>query len=118
VRDCETKAQVKKSLKEAVTTVAERLGNTPAVCRKCYIHPHVINAYLGARGTGEAFLAIREGQPVRGRTRKSTKLEPDEAAVLALLKRQLALEKAQEKNSAAPFEATMKALKKRGEREA
>jgi DNA topoisomerase-1 len=26
--------------------VADELGNTPAVCRKCYIHPAVIAAYL------------------------------------------------------------------------
>ena len=26
--------------------VAERLGNTQAVCRKCYIHPAIIDAYL------------------------------------------------------------------------
>jgi DNA topoisomerase-1 len=30
----------------AVAAVAERLGNTPAVCRKCYIHPAVLDAYL------------------------------------------------------------------------
>jgi DNA topoisomerase IB len=30
----------------AIETVAKRLGNTKAVCRKCYIHPAVINTYL------------------------------------------------------------------------
>ena len=28
-------------------SVAERLGNTPAVCRKCYVHPAVIETYMG-----------------------------------------------------------------------
>lgn len=42
----ETKAQTKKNLVQAVERVAERLGNTPAVCRKCYIHPVVLESYL------------------------------------------------------------------------
>jgi len=30
----------------AIEQVAERLGNTPSVCRKSYVHPHVVDAYL------------------------------------------------------------------------
>ncbi|HEY5089890.1 MAG TPA: DNA topoisomerase IB, partial [Polyangia bacterium] len=30
----------------AIEQVAARLGNTPSVCRKCYVHPAVISAYL------------------------------------------------------------------------
>lgn len=36
----------KKELVRAIARVADELGNTPAVCRKCYIHPAVIAAYL------------------------------------------------------------------------
>jgi DNA topoisomerase-1 len=36
---------LKKHVREVVTQVAERLGNTAAVCRKCYIHPDIIEAY-------------------------------------------------------------------------
>ena len=36
----------KKELVRAIARVAEELGNTPAVCKKCYIHPAVIAAYL------------------------------------------------------------------------
>ena len=32
---------------EMFKTVAERLGNTAAVCRKSYIHPHVVECFLG-----------------------------------------------------------------------
>jgi DNA topoisomerase I len=39
--------QAKRNLVEAIKTVAEQLGNTPAVCRKCYIHPAIMNGYLG-----------------------------------------------------------------------
>ena len=36
----------KNQLSPAIARVARQLGNTPAVCRKCYIHPAVIDAYL------------------------------------------------------------------------
>lgn len=39
-------AGAKKELVRAIARVAEELGNTPAVCKKCYIHPAVIAAYL------------------------------------------------------------------------
>ncbi len=35
----------KKSITEVVKAVAQELGNTPAVCRKCYVHPAVFEAY-------------------------------------------------------------------------
>src|SRR5206468_10448092 len=38
--------QAKKNVVSAIEQVAERLGNTPAVCRRCYVHPQVIDAYL------------------------------------------------------------------------
>jgi len=40
------KEPTKKTLTQAVKKVADELGNTAAVCRKCYIHPAVIGAYL------------------------------------------------------------------------
>jgi DNA topoisomerase I len=42
----ETKKQAKSNVKTAICAVAELLGNTPAVCRKCYVHPVIIEAYL------------------------------------------------------------------------
>jgi DNA topoisomerase-1 len=39
-------AELKKAVVEAIKTVAAQLGNTPAICRKCYVHPAVIEAYL------------------------------------------------------------------------
>lgn len=44
-REFETQRQAKRNLKEAIEIVAEKLGNTPAVCRKCYIHPWLIDGY-------------------------------------------------------------------------
>src|SRR5688572_10515324 len=42
----DSEAQAKKNVVRAVEAVAGRLGNTKAVCRKCYIHPEVLNAYM------------------------------------------------------------------------
>ena len=41
----ESPQQAKVNIKNAICAVAELLGNTPAICRKCYVHPHVIEAY-------------------------------------------------------------------------
>ena len=42
----QTKQQAKSNIKTAICAVAELLGNTPAVCRKCYVHPVIVEAYL------------------------------------------------------------------------
>jgi len=42
-----SETQAKKNVVAAIKCVAERLGNTPAVCRKSYIHPRILEAYLG-----------------------------------------------------------------------
>ena len=38
--------EAKRNVVEAIKSVAARLGNTPSVCRKCYIHPAVLDNYL------------------------------------------------------------------------
>ncbi|MEP7015428.1 MAG: DNA topoisomerase IB [Verrucomicrobiota bacterium] len=42
----ETKKQAKANVTTAIRAVATILGNTPAVCRKCYVHPQVLEDYL------------------------------------------------------------------------
>src|SRR6266853_909471 len=42
----QTKKQANSNIKTAICAVAELLGNTPAVCRKCYVHPVIVEAYL------------------------------------------------------------------------
>src|SRR5438093_3723725 len=44
--DSETKEQAKANIKVGISAVAEVLGNTSAVCRRCYIHPAILEAYL------------------------------------------------------------------------
>ena len=52
----DTKAQAKKNLVAAIERVAQRLGNTPAVCRKCYVHPAILDSYL----TGQTVEVVLE----------------------------------------------------------
>jgi DNA topoisomerase-1 len=73
--------QLKKNIVTAVKSVAERLGNTPTVCRSSYIHPIVLNAY-------EKGVTIDEFRPRSGRRirRVEGDYEPEEKALLRLLK--------------------------------
>jgi DNA topoisomerase-1 len=41
-----SETEAKKNIVQAIANVAQRLGNTPAVCRKCYVHPAVLDCYL------------------------------------------------------------------------
>ena len=67
--DCESQGQIKRNIVQAVESVARILGNTKTVCRKCYIHPAVIEAYSsGALG--------RRLRPRRGRFYRSQGLGP------------------------------------------
>ncbi len=84
----ETKTQTKKNLVQAVEAVAQRLGNTPAVCRKCYIHPVVLESYLDGltieRVKAKArALAKENGGEIRA------ELNDEERAVLGFLQRKL-----------------------------
>ena len=62
-----TKKQAKKNIRDAISAVAEVLGNTAAICRKCYIHPTLVEAYLkgnsipGLNGA-QANLDLRTGE--------------------------------------------------------
>ena len=45
----ETKKQAKSNIKTAIKAVAHILGNTPAICRKCYVHPAIFESYLSQK---------------------------------------------------------------------
>jgi DNA topoisomerase I len=81
----DSEAQAKRNIVRAIESVARRLGNTVAVCRKCYVHPAVIEAYMD--GSMLKTLRGRADAVMEGSLRE---LEPEEAAVLALLRRRLA----------------------------
>ncbi len=83
--------QAKKNVVEAIKRVSERLGNTPAVCRKSYIHPAILDSYLD--GTMLHTLQQRTEQELSESLRD---LAPEEAAVMGLLHGRLAREVAEE----------------------
>ena len=83
----DTEAKAKKNVRAAIERVSARLGNTATICRKCYVHPAVLNTYM----SGELLLEIKE--EVDAELRENLpRLKPEEAAVLALLERRLAHE--------------------------
>jgi DNA topoisomerase-1 len=53
-----SQAEAKRNVNRAIECVARRLGNTVAVCRKCYIHPAILAAYMGGEPVGSDQAAI------------------------------------------------------------
>jgi DNA topoisomerase-1 len=80
-------AKAKKNIRAAIEKVSARLGNTPTICRKCYVHPEVFASYLD----GGLLLDIKEEIETELREDLSS-LKPEEAAVLALLEQRLSRE--------------------------
>ncbi len=83
----DTDAQANKNIVRAIERVAEKLGNTPAVCRRSYVHPAVIDAYLD----GDLLRAMRRAADEE-LSASLSRLQPEEAAVLALLRQRLVRE--------------------------
>ena len=80
----DTETQAKKNIVRAIESVAQKLGNTPSICRKCYVHPAVIEAYLD----GAVLEALRNSAE-QEYSDDLHALQPEEAAVLALLQQRL-----------------------------
>lgn len=78
---CDDERRAKKNVVAAVRRVAEHLGNTPSVCRACYVHPKVLEAYMRGK-------SIEEFRPRRAR--RISRSQPDytveEVALLKLLR--------------------------------
>lgn len=85
----DSNARAKRNIVQAIERVAARLGNTKTVCRKCYVHPAILEAYLD-----RSLLKILQRRTEKTLRHRLKLLTPEEAAVLAFLedrmKRQLA----------------------------
>jgi len=75
----ESETQAKKNIVQAIKQVAMNLGNTPSVCRKCYVHPAVLECYLK-----EIMAASHSRSPTR---RSPSSLRPAEKALIKLLRK-------------------------------
>jgi DNA topoisomerase-1 len=79
----DNKAAAQRNLRQAIERVARQLGNTPTICRKCYIHPEILSCYL------EGTLIETLQQRIKQALRRNEQLKPEEAAVLAILRTRL-----------------------------
>ena len=102
----DTQAAQKKNIRAAIESVAARLGNTPTICRKCYVHPEVLNAYV----EGQLLLEVRR-QAREALREELAQLKPEEAAVLAMLEARL--KRTLEDSLQASLAAVKKGTKKR-----
>jgi DNA topoisomerase I len=81
----DSQATAKRNVVQAVEAVSKMLGNTPAICRKCYIHPAVFDGYLD----GSLLQALKKRADER-LANPGSGLKAEEAAVMGFLSRQLA----------------------------
>ena len=79
--DTPTQKQLKADIVSTIREVASHLGNTPTVCRKCYVHPAILESYLNGFFP-EAFAQLRRYKPHPG-------LKPEESTLLHLLEHKL-----------------------------
>lgn len=77
-------ARAKKNVKAAIESVAKKLGNTPTICRKCYVHPRVVSSYLDGQLLEEIKADAEAELSEDGHA-----LKREEAALLGLLSRRI-----------------------------
>lgn len=78
------KTQAKKNIKDAIAAVSKILGNTPTICRKCYVHPEVLETYL----SGGMIEGLKQ-KTEETLSRKLPKMRSEEAAVMSFLQTRL-----------------------------
>ena len=75
----ESQTQAKKNVVRAIETAAQHLGNTPAICRKSYVHPEILDAYLN----GSLLQAVKQDEQAIVEALHG--LRPEEVSLLAFL---------------------------------
>jgi len=80
----DSEAAAKRNVTAAIERVAGRLGHTPAICRKSYVHPEIVGAYMA----GDLLLNLKDAVEAQ-LAEDLAGLEPEEAAVLAFLQQRL-----------------------------
>jgi DNA topoisomerase I len=78
----EKEPQRKQCIVQAVKDVAKRLGNTPAVCRKSYIHPEILEGFLAGTFPQDYNASLK-----KARRNKTPFLSTEEKATLNFLER-------------------------------
>jgi len=76
-----SKKEATVNIKNAIAAAAKLLGNTPTICRKCYVHPAILESYLSGHLIEGLRTKIDEAKEVQD-------FDEDETAVLNFLRRQ------------------------------
>src|SRR5205085_12096175 len=98
----DTEATINRAVVRAVEKVAKHLGNTPAICRRCYIHPAIFDGYLD----GSLAATLKE-QTQKYLVQNITGLSAEEAAVAAFLSLRLGeLERNQKRKSPTRYDVS------------
>ena len=84
MEEVDSQAAIKSNIVRAIEAVAQMLGNTFAICRKCYVHPAITTSYM--EGRLAETLRVRADAKLAAQLHK---LRPEEAAVLSLLRQEL-----------------------------
>ncbi len=87
----DSQTQAKRNVVAAIESVAKMLGNTRAVCRKCYIHPAILDSYL------DGSMADVLQQRAERALKDVAKLKPEEVAAIALIRDRMKQEKSRRK---------------------
>ncbi|MBW8883357.1 MAG: DNA topoisomerase IB [Planctomycetia bacterium] len=82
--DFDSQAAAKRNITRAIERVAQRLGNTKAICRKCYVHPAIFEAYMD-----RSLIKLLKRRTERELRTSLADLSSEEAAVLALLQQRM-----------------------------
>lgn len=77
-------AEAKRNVTRAIESVARKLGNTPTICRKCYVHPHILESYINGK-----FLKTLKQRTEQTLMTSLKHFRSEEGAVLAFLQREL-----------------------------
>lgn len=89
LREFETfgsETEAKRNVVQAIKSVAARLGNTPSVCRKCYVHPAVLDCYMSGK-----LLETMKRQVEEQEAESAEALRREEIALLDLLQKRIEL---------------------------
>ncbi|MBE2286586.1 MAG: DNA topoisomerase IB [Prosthecobacter sp.] len=81
---CQSARQAKRNIIQVVERVSRALGNTPAICRRCYVHPAVLDGYLAGRSIDALC-----GSNARNLRKVVHKLRTEELDVMQQLRTQL-----------------------------
>jgi DNA topoisomerase-1 len=102
-------AKAKKNIRAAIERVSSRLGNTPTICRKCYVHPEVFACYL------EGALLLEVKEEIETELREDlAELRAEEAAVLSLLEARLKRDLSVTKENLAETRPASRSVKRSG----